>query len=259
MAQLTKKQRQEKRRYDIKSLVTFIKPVHKTLVEPIEPTSLVGAADSYARNEFSKKIKAATQEKSIVLAQAILYEKFLMADIELTKVENNHYKMDKVLVHDLSVILRDSGLFNLERMLGLLIEKQRTVRGIKDVFITKGAKETANKRYEAVSNIDIEMLKEYKNDLKTWANKKYIEGCEYKKNRKEFPRRKREGEDAANMWLLEMAEDDVRLGKISEEEIQKNINDRLTIEGNLYGSPAQPDNLMGFKLTATFFYQCLKK
>jgi hypothetical protein len=122
MAQLTKKQRQEKRRYDIKSLVTFIKPVHKTLVEPIESTSLVGAADSYARNEFSKKIKAATQEKGIVLAQAILYEKLLMADIELTKVDNNHYKMDKVLVHDLSVILRDSGLFNLERMLGLLIE-----------------------------------------------------------------------------------------------------------------------------------------
>jgi len=259
MPQLSKKQRSDKRRDDLKSFVTFIKPVHKTLVEPLDPTSLVGAAESYARNKFNRKVEATTQEKGIALTQALLYEKLLMADIQITKIENNHFKMDKVLVHDLSVTLRDSGLFNFARMLELLVEKQSTVRCIKDVFISKGAKKAADKRYDSVSNADEELLKEYKNDLKIWAIKKYLEDCEYRKKRKELPRHKRLGEDPANKWLLDMAEDDVRLGKISEEEVHRNINDRLTIEGNLYGSPAQPDNLMGFKLTVTFFYQCLKK
>ena len=56
-----------------------------------------------------------------------------------------------------------------------------------------------------------------------------------------------------------MAEDDLDLDQIDPSLLNDALVEGLTVEGNYHGSPEQPVHLLGFKLTSTFFYQCIKE
>jgi hypothetical protein len=259
MPQLTKKQRQDKRRKDIKSLSTFVIPVHKTLVEPINPISLVGAADSYARNEFSKKIKAATQEKGIVLAQAILYEKLLMADINSAELDDEGIKRDFTYFKEFSDELKAAGLFNRAKAVDLLLAKTKLVTSIKDVFVSKIAQKARRLKGEVATKEECELLSEYLSELKAWAINMYAIDCAQKQSLGQKIRIKTKGPDAADKWLYQMAIEDMKLTEHSFLDLSNEELKSLPDDGTLHGSPEAPDNLLDFKLSVRFFYQQIKK
>ena len=165
MPELTKKQRQDKRRDGLKSLVTFIKPVHKTLVEPIDPTSLVGAAENFARDVFVKKVEEIAEEKGMAVTQALLYEKLLMSDINSAELDDEGLQRDVIYFNKFSGELKAAGLFNRAKAIDLLLAKMKLVTTIKDVFVSKIAQKARKLKGEVATKEECELLSEYLNAL----------------------------------------------------------------------------------------------
>ncbi len=164
-ARVTKKQRQDKRRDGLKSLVTFIKPVHKTLVEPIDPTSLVGAAENFARDVFVKKVEEIAEEKGMAVTQALLYEKLLMSDINSAELDDEGLQRDVIYFNKFSDELKAAGLFNRAKAIDLLLAKMKLVTTIKDVFVSKIAQKARKLKGEVATKEECELLSEYLNAL----------------------------------------------------------------------------------------------
>ena len=70
------------------ALITFGTRVHKTLSEPLEPNSLAAVAESNIRDKFVKKVESMSKEKGLAIAQVLLYEQLLMADIQSVQVDD---------------------------------------------------------------------------------------------------------------------------------------------------------------------------
>jgi hypothetical protein len=161
MPELTKKQRQDKRRKDINSFVTFIKPIHKSLVEPIDPTSLVGAAENFARDVFVKKVEETAEEKGMTVTQALLYEKLLIADINSAGLGDEGLQRDVIYFKEFSDELKAAGLFNRAKAVDLLLAKMKPVKSIKGVFVSEIAQKARRLNGEVATKEECELLSEY--------------------------------------------------------------------------------------------------
>jgi hypothetical protein len=258
MTQLTKKQRQEKRRKDLNSLITFIKPVHKTLSEPIDSSSLSGAADSFARDTFVKKVNAAALEEGLEATQALLYEKLLMGEVQSIELSENGFQRDAIYFNQFSEELKAAGLFNRAKAIDLLLEKIKLVTNIKDVFVSKIAQSARQLKAMDANEEELTLLDDYKKEFKVWAVNKYKEDNIKRKALGMRPRRKTNTADSADKWLFKMAKDDLALNLIDYSNVNNTDLDKLQSDGTLFNSPEPPDNWLDFKLSIRFCYEQIK-
>ncbi|WP_440875453.1 hypothetical protein [Thalassotalea sp. PLHSN55] len=245
------------RQLDILSLSKFVTPIHSTLQKVPSSISLQELSDACDKDTFIEKTTQNLSTLGKTQTQSDLYETLIKADQVLLS-PTPHIILDTEHINKIVIALKTGGLFAMAKSVELLLDKTKAVQSISRVIRSKKA-QAARKAKGTNTTIDeAAALEEYKHKLKVWANEKYAQDCEYQRSRNEPPRPKRSGSNAANHWLLEMALADLALDSFEPSMLDESITDSLTEEGNLYGSPEQPDNLLGFKLTSSFFYQCIK-
>lgn len=259
MNQLTKKQRSEKRRKDLRALITFGTRVHKTLSEPLDPNSLAAIAESSIRDKFVKKVEALSKEKGLTTAQALLYEQFLTADLRSVQVDDSGLEKDTVYFSKFSGELRAAGLFNRANAVDLLLAKTKLVKNIKDVFVSKIAQSARKAKTQGATQDEINLLDEYRLDLKEWANRVYSLDCTQRKALGKRVRPKTKGPDAADKWLYQMAVEDLNLHENSFLSLTDDELGALPDDGTLHSSPEIPENVLDFRLSVRFFYEQIKK
>ena len=258
MTKLTKKYRLDKRKDNLNALVTFIKPVHKSISEPLSPGSLASVAEISARDAFVKKYDDTSKEKGVAITQSLIYEKLLMADVRSVDLDNTGFKRDSIYFKQFSDELRAAGLFNRAKAIDLLLAKMKLVTNIKDVYVSKIGQKARKLKTQEATNEELNLLDEYLIELKEWSIRAYSFDCEKRKNSGQKVRTKTRGVDAADKWLYQMAMEDLSLNEnsflhLSDEELSK-----IPDDGTLNGSPEQPDNELDFKLSVRFFYDQIK-
>ena len=258
MTKLTKNQRLNRRKENLNALVTFIKPVHKSIREPLDNESLASVAEMSSRDNFVKSYDDTSKEKGVAVTQALIYEKLLMADLSSVDCEETTFKRDSVYFKEFSDELRAAGLFNRAKAIDLLVAKMKLVTNIKDVYVSKIGQKARKLKTQEATNEERELLDAYLIELKEWAIKTYAFDCEQRKAIGQKIRVKTKGHDAADKWLYQMAMEDLNLNEssfldLSDEELM-NIPD----DGTLNGSPEAPDNVLDFKLSVRFFYEQIK-
>lgn len=259
MTKLTKKDRLDKRTDNLNALVTFIKPVHKSISEPLSPNALESLAEISARKTFVKEHNEKSKEKGIEAVQSLIYETLLMADIHSVDLDGTGFKRDSVYFKEFSDELRAAGLFNRAKAIDLLLGKMKLITNIKDVFVSKTAQKARKLRAQEATHEDRELLDEYKGELKKWAIRKYAFDCEQRKMFGKKIRVKTKGPNAADKWLYQMAMADLNLNENSFLDLSDEELSMLPKDGTLYGSPESPDNVLDFKLSVRFFYEQIKK
>ena len=255
---MTKKQRHKKRKDNINALVTFIKPVHKSISAPLEPNCLSSVAELSAKEAFVNNYDKASKEKGVAVTQALLYEKLLGADLSSVEVHETGFKNDSIYFKQFSEELKAAGMFNRAKAIDLLLAKMKLVTNIKDVYVTKIAQKARKLKAEEATQEEHELLDEYKNDLKEWAIKKYTLDCAQRKSKGKKVRAKTKTLDSADKWLYEMALADLKLNDNSFLDLSDEELSTLPNDGTLHGSPDVPDNLLDFKISVRFFYQQIK-
>ena len=242
---------------NIKALGRFITPVHLTLQKIPQSISLDELAEAQQKKIFISNVKNDLNTKGKLVSQSELYENLLKAEIALLEPSSG-VVTDSEHFATIANTMKKCGLFSMAKSIELLLAKTKLVRNVSSVITSKKAKAARKFKGEKVTEEELADLNTYKCKLKSWALKKYFENCEYRRNRNEAVRPKRSGEYAANKWLFDMVEADLDLDKFPTSKLSEDLVKGLTPEGNYHGSPEQPDNLLGFQLTTTFFYQCLK-
>jgi hypothetical protein len=258
MTKLTKKQRLDKRQDNLHALVTFIKPVHKSISEPLDLTALASVAEIATRDAYVKNYDDTSKEKGVALTQALIYEKLLMGDVRSVDLGNTGYKRDSIYFKEFSEELKAAGMFNRAKSIDLLLAKMELLTNIKDVFVSKIGQKARKLKIQEATHKECGLLDEYLIELKTWATRTYSIDCEQRKATGQKVRVKTRGPNAADKWLYQMAMEDLSLNEnsfldLSDEELS-NIPD----DGTLNGSPEQPDNVLDFKLSVRFFYDQIK-
>ncbi len=136
MTQLTKKQRYKKRKDNLNALVTFIKPVHKSISAPLDPTALSSVAETSARNTFVKNYKETSKEKGVAVTQALLYENLLGGDVQPVEVNEICIEKDSIYFKQFSDELKAAGMFNRAKAIDLLLAKTKFKLKGREVFTT---------------------------------------------------------------------------------------------------------------------------
>jgi len=258
MKKLTKNKRLEKRKDNLNALVTFIKPVHKSISTPLDPKSLASLAEISARDSFVKKYDESIKDKGVVVTQALMYERLLMSDVRSADIDDNTFKSDSIYFKEFSDELKAAGMFNRAKAIDLLLAKKKLVTNIKDVFVSKIAQKARKGNVQKATHTERELLNEYLIELKAWAIKMYSSDCEQRKASGESVRVKTKGPNAADKWLYQMAMEDVDLNENSFLDLSYEELNSMPDDGTLHGSPEAPDNLLDFKLSARFFYNQIK-
>lgn len=258
MTKLTKNQRLDKRQDNLNALVTFIKPVHKSISEALDPTALASLAEMSAKDAFVKNYENTSKEKGVAVTQALIYEKLLMADIRSVDLGNTDFKHDSIYFKEFSDELKAAGMFNRAKSIDLLLAKMKLVTNIKDVFVSKIGQKARKLKTQGATHEERELLDEYLIELKKWAIRTYSLDCEKRKNSGQKVRTKTKGVDAADKWLYQMAMADISLSENSFLDLSDEELTELPDDGTLNGSPEQPDNLLDFKLSVRFFYDQIK-
>jgi len=243
---------------DISALGRFVTPVHRTLQRTPKEISLYEISEIQQKDDFIKLASNGLNKNGKDIFQSGLYESLLKAELAIQKPSSMTISDSEHFTHLISA-LKSSGLFTMAKSVELLLAKTKLVKNVSNVIISKKARSSRKAKDEKTTEEMKKELENYKVSLKSWANNKYEENCQYRKKRGEPIRAKRSGELAANIWLLGMAEDDLNLDKIEPSQLSENLVKSLTKEGNYHSSPEQPDHLLGFNLTSTFFYQCIKE
>lgn len=95
-------------------------------------------------------------------------------------------------------------------------------------------------------------LDEYKEQLRKWAKDKYEQDKQWRLRNEKFVRLKKNGNNSADGWLLELYLEDRKF------ERESNGEPKDEKEGNLHGSPEPPAN-RNFKASKNFFYDAIRK
>ncbi|NQZ22029.1 MAG: hypothetical protein HRT53_08225 [Colwellia sp.] len=255
---MTKKHRLDKRKDNLNALVTFIKPVHKSISESLDLTALASVAEISARDAFVISYERTSKEKGVIVTQALIYEKLLMADVCSVDLDHSGFKRDSIYFKEFSDELKAAGMFNRAKAIDLMLAKMKLVTNIKDVFVSKLAQKARKLKAQEATHEEIESLDEYLIELKEWAIRTYSLDCEQRKASGQKIRVKTKGPNAADKWLYQMAMKDLNLNEnsfldLSDEELRS-----LPDDGTLHGSPEPPNNLLDFKLSVRFFYNQIK-
>lgn len=258
---MKKKENSEKpsnRQVDISALSRFITPVRISLQRTPKEISLLELSEIQQRDDFIKLASNSLNKNGKDVFQSELYESLLKAELGIQK-PSSVIVSDSEHFTQLISALKSSGLFTIAKSVELLLAKTKLVKNVSNVIISKKAKQ-ARKSKGALTTQDMRAeLEGYKVRLKSWAIARYIKDCDYRQQRNEPRRAKRSGEFSANIWLFDMAKEDLSLNKYEPAALSEALLEGLTKEGNYHGSPEQPDHLLDFKLSSTFFYQCIKE
>lgn len=242
---------------DINALARFITPVHNSLQHSPKEVSLSEVSDFKQREAFVNQASIGLTQKGKNIFQSELFENLHKAELALQQPSSVTITDSEHFAHLVSS-LKSSGLFTMAKSVELLLAKTKLVKNVSNVIISKRAKTARKAKGKQTTQEMRRAIEDYKAKLKSWAIRKYDEDCQYREQRGELKRAKRSGEFAANTWLLGMAEDDLSLDSYEPTALSDAFIEGLTDEGNYHGSPEQPDHLLDFKLTATFFYSCIK-
>jgi len=243
---------------DMSALGRFVTPVHITLQRTPKEISLYEISEIQQKDDFIKLALNGLNKNGKDVFQSRLYESLLKAELAIQKPSSMTISDSEHFTHLISA-LKSSGLFTMAKSVELLLAKTKLVKNVSNVIISKKARKARKAKGEKTTEEMRKELEDYKASLKDWAIGKYNKDCESRLQRYEGNRPKRSGELAAHIWLLGMVEDDLDLDQIDTSLLNDTLVERLTVEGNYHGSPEQPAHLLGFKLTSTFFYQCIKE
>ncbi len=243
---------------DISALGRFVTPIQRSLQCTPKEISLYEISEIQQKDDFIKLASNGLNRNGKDVFQSGLYENLLKAELAMQKPSSMTISDSEHFAHLISA-LKSSGLFTVAKSVELLLAKTKLVKNVSNVIISKKARKARKAKGEETTEEMKKELEDYKASLKSWAITKYIKDCEYRLQRDEDNRPKRSGELAAHIWLLGMAEDDLDLDQIDTSLLNDALVEGLTVEGNYHGSPEQPVHLLGFKLTSTFFYQCIKE
>ena len=243
---------------DIRALGRFITPVHVSIQRTPTEISLYEVNDIRQKEDFIKLASNGLNNNGKDAFQSGLYESLLKAELAMQKPSSMAISDSEHFNHLISA-LKSSGLFTMAKSVELLLSKTKLVKSVSNVIISKKARRARKAKGEKTTEEMRKELEDYKASLKDWAIGKYNKDCESRLQRYEDNRPKRSGELAAHIWLLGMVEDDLDLDQIDTSLLNDALVEGLTVEGNYHGSPEQPVHLLGFKLTSTFFYQCIKE
>jgi len=243
---------------DISALGRFVTPIQRSLQYIPKEISLYEISEIQQKDDFIKLASNGLNSNGKDVFQSELYENILKAELAMQKPSSTTISDSEHFAHLISA-LKSSGLFTMAKSVELLLAKTKLVKNVSNVIISKKARKARKAKGEKTTEEMRKELEDYKASLKDWAIGKYNKDCESRLQRYEDNRPKRSGELAAHIWLLGMAEDDLNLDKIEPSQLSENLVKSLTKEGNYHSSPEQPDHLLGFNLTSTFFYQCIKE
>lgn len=243
---------------DIKALGRFVTPVHSSLQRTPKEISLYEISEIQQKDSFIEQALDGVNKKGKYVFQSELYEILFKTELVIQK-PSSVIVSDSEHFASMVIALKASGLFTMANSIELLLAKTKLVKSVSNVIISKKARSARKAKGELTTQEMRAELEDYKASLKSWAIGIYIKDCEYRLQRDEPKRAKRSGEFAANIWLLGLVQDDLGLDKIEPSLLSDTLVKGLTKEGNYHGSPEQPDHLLGFKLTSTFFYQCIKE
>lgn len=243
---------------DISALGRFVTPVHRTLQRTPKEISLYEISEIQQKDDFIKLASNGLNKNGKDIFQSGLYESLLKAELAIQNPSSMTISDSEHFSHLISA-LKTSGLFTMAKSVELLLAKTKLVKNVSNVIISKKARKARKAKGEKTTEEMRKELEDYKASLKSWAIEKYIKNREYRLQRDKPKRAKRSGEFAAHIWLSGMAEDDLDLDQIDPSLLNDALVEGLTVEGNYHGSPEQPIHLLGFKLTSTFFYQCIKE
>lgn len=258
MTKLTKNHRLDKRKDNLNALITFIKPVHKSISEPLNPNTLASVAEVSASDSFVLNYDETSKEKGVAVTQSLIYEKLLMADVRSVDLDNTGFKRDSVYFKEFSDELKAAGMFNRAKAIDLMIAKMKLVTNIKDVFVSKIGQKARKLKTQEATDEELELLDEYLIELKAWAIGTYTFDCEQRIKAGNKVRVKARGLDAADKWLYQMAMEDLSLNENSFLDLSDEELSALPDDGTLHGSPEPPNNLLDFKLSVRFFYDQIK-
>lgn len=243
---------------DISALGRFVTPVHRSLQRTPKEISLYEIAEIQQKDDFIKLASNGLNNNGKDIFQSGLYESLLKAEFAMQNPSSMTISDSEHFAHLISA-LKSSGLFTMAKSVELLLAKTKLVKNVSNVIISKKARKARKAKGEKTTEEMRKELEEYKASLKSWAIGRYQADYLDRQQRKKPMRTKRSGELAAHIWLSGMAEDDLGLDKIDTSLLNEALVEGLTVEGNYHGSPEQPVHLLGFKLTSTFFYQCIKE
>ncbi|MGJ8693750.1 MAG: hypothetical protein ACSHW0_14880 [Thalassotalea sp.] len=296
--------RNQKQLNDLNDLAKFVQPIHFSIISDAHPDSLeyIGESEqirelslNYQRFNFkeekeeldylyNKFFKAEGNEKQIIerLIDAKLeqikankFDSLQLLDLKLKRsIDGKAYK-DKFLFKMLADELKTIGLPRLSQAVEALSKKTGLVTSIKDVFVSKRAKSGAKNRNV---NINQSSVKEYEEELKTWANQMMVIDIDSRKSKNLAPRPKRYNGDhknksfksadireedyddlPMNILLLSMAETDKDYMSLPKDVmLDEAFMNELTPDMNRYGTPELPDGLEKYQYSASFFYKCIK-
>jgi len=258
MPKLTKKHQLDKRKDNLNALVTFIKPVHQSINEPLNPDSLASVAEMSARGSFVKSYDDTSKEKGVAVTQALIYEKLLMGDLQSVDLDNTDFKCDSIYFKEFSDELKAAGLFNRAKAIDILLAKTKLVTNVKDVFVSKIGQKARKLKGQEASPEELKLLDNYLIELKEWSLRAYTYDCDKRKTSGLKARVKTRGPDAADKWLYQMAMEDLKLNENSFLDLSDDELNALPDDGTLHWSPEPPDNPLDFKLSVRFFYEQIK-